>query len=263
MPKDRRERLLSLARAAREFPGALRRHAIAGLIHERYRQEAEAAVRGDVPNITVTVEEIILCAYTAVNSYWAAWLHDPLPPGELIARLAEASATSETDLLRRTWLLQEVVAKCPLDLSRMTARDVARWLTEHPDSDGLLPPSLLAYYERTAAPSDPDPKSNDEAMPADETAPAATPQPNPSPSSSETTTTTTQPEPEKKTTPTPVEALDDYLKTHATPSWNGFFKRYRRSKGLSGLPGFSAKELSPLWDAKNLPYNPGGRGRKG
>jgi hypothetical protein len=176
MPEDRRERLLGLARAAREFPGALRRRAIADLIHERYRQEREAAFRGDAPDITVTVEEVVLCAYATANAYWGAWLHDPLPPGELVARLAEVSATSETDLLRRTQLLQEVVAKCPLDLAHSTARDVARWLIEHPDSDGLLPPSLLAYLLPAAEPTAPAPTTGSASAPPAAAAAEPTPE---------------------------------------------------------------------------------------
>jgi hypothetical protein len=145
MPKDRRAHLLRQARVAAELPGANRRRAVTGLIHERFRVELEAAFRGDAPDIPCTVEEIILGAYPTTDHYWRAWLHGWLPRDELIDRLAEASAISEIDLQRRCRLLREALAACPLDIDNSAATVGARWLAEHPDSEGLLHPSLLAY----------------------------------------------------------------------------------------------------------------------
>jgi hypothetical protein len=188
MPKDRREHLLLQARDAGELPGASRRRAVAGLIHERFRaEELEAAFRGDAPDIPCTVEEIILSAYPTTDYYWRAWLNGRLPRDELIDRLAEASAISEIDLQRRCRLLREVLAACPLDIENSAATVGARWLADHPDAEGLLPSSLLTYLsgtqrryeactvERTASP----PAGEQEAMPAAAAADAAQPESTP------------------------------------------------------------------------------------
>jgi hypothetical protein len=147
--RDRRERLLDLGRAAAEFPEPFRRHAIADLIHERFRQEIEAALRVELPVIPCTVEEMILTAYPTTDHYWLAWLYGLLSQETLITRLAEATAISESDLQRRIRLLRQALAACPGDIDTGTAITAARWLADHPDAEGVLPSSLLTYMAGT------------------------------------------------------------------------------------------------------------------
>jgi hypothetical protein len=146
MADDRRDRILGMATAAASFSEPLRRHAIADLIHERFRPlTLEAAMRGEPPDIPCSVEETILSAYPSPAAYWHAWLYDPLPAEGLVARLAEPTAAGEVELAWRVQRLHAVLARCPLDLVHTAARDVARWLAQHPDTEGLLPPTLLTY----------------------------------------------------------------------------------------------------------------------
>jgi hypothetical protein len=190
-PEARRTRLLSLARAAAELPEPQRRHAVAGLIRERFgAEEFKAAFRGDPPVIPCTVEEIILCAYPTTGHYWRAWLYGRLDRYELIRRLAEATAVSEIDLQRRRRRLDVALAACPLNIDDSAAEVATRWLADHPDAEGLLPPSLVSYLrpgERSADPANNDasatltePAGTETKPPANSESAMATPAPAPS-----------------------------------------------------------------------------------
>jgi len=100
-PDARREWLLALARGAARLAEPMRRHAVADLIHERFRQEVDEVLRRDPAHIACCVEEIILAVYPATDRYWNAWLYGPQPHDVLANRLAEATAISEVDLERR------------------------------------------------------------------------------------------------------------------------------------------------------------------
>jgi hypothetical protein len=151
------------------------------VIRDRYGPEnIEAAFRGEPPEISLTVEEAILCAYPHANGYWRAWLYGTLPREMIVSRLAEATAIDQVDEQRRCRLLREALSHCPFDVESVTATAAASWLAAHPDTQGLLHPSLLLYVRpppaappaKPSAPatdgrSGPPTSSGEEAMPAE------------------------------------------------------------------------------------------------
>jgi hypothetical protein len=180
---DSRERLLERARAACELPEPDRRNAILQIIKERYAQTLDAWLRGERPEIPCSIEDVIFCAYETTDRFWRGCLYDAWPHATVIALLAITAATSDADEQRRLRLLDLVLARYPGDVGTEPALVVARWLAEHPDTEGLLHSTLFAYLSATAAAaaerSDHSTKSEVEARPAEdlvaEPKPEATP----------------------------------------------------------------------------------------
>jgi hypothetical protein len=148
---DRCEHLLARAEAAATLPEPFRRRAILGIIEERLLAATpEARFQGEFPDNPGPIEPFIFAAYPAIERFWRAWLYDPLSANELIHLMATTAATGMIDRQRRSNLLRPVVERYSGDIATDTAATVVRWLSDHPDAEEVLPPSVIAYLNRAS-----------------------------------------------------------------------------------------------------------------